>query len=494
MLFGVQKLTAQANYLSGHIKGEEFIDGSKVSILIFSENSAKLGWLSLREPDSIINVPLRKDGTFELDFTPNSPLFYFRLIIFRGDSEIKELRRDFSHTPYLGESGDSIHVEINIGRDRVQFSGLGAEKLNCQYLLNRFKESSESRGPYYFMGPFNKVQPFTSFERIYLSNLAYRLTIIDQYDGIIEQSVINLIKSNVVAASKFSFASYLVTNSAFLSKDVTYALREYFEGNNKISKLLAEDMTLSDAPIYSDFILKKCALQYKIENSIIKPNPLDEDGQERYVDWMYNQIKNNYSGSLRDRLITNWLLDSGKDHHKYQAKVMDDALSVIQEEKYIQVLNKFRHLSIENNKIYNFEFIDEDDKIHTSKNYLDKILIIDFWYTGCINCTDIPPVLRIIKEEFKHRGDIVFLSVNVESSKKGWISGLQSGLYTIPGQIHLKTPGIGRTDPFIMNYHIRSYPYLMVVGKNNMMLSVSPQDPRDDQGRDIINIVRRAIQ
>lgn len=492
-MLNVLQLTAQTNFLSGKIQGEQFIDGGKVTLLVFDEILAKLGWLSLREPDSIIYAPINKDGTFDIAFTPNSSLFYFKLSIFEADREIKELRRDLSLTPYLGESGDSVRIEINKNQDRVQFSGLGSDKLNCQYLLNRFNESLESSGPYYFMGPFNKLQPFTSFEKIYLSNLAYRLSIVDQYDDIIDQSVLNLIRKNVVTSAKYNFASFMAISASSLSNNVSENLRQFFERNDKKNALLDEDMTLSDSPIYCDFILARSELKYKVENKISALDINEHDKKEHYFNWMYNFLKNSYSGYLRDRLITSWFINRSKRYNELQVKVMDEAISLVKEKKYVEALSQYSQTSM-GNRVFNFEFIDENDQIHAAKDYMDKILIIDFWFTGCRGCAEIPPVLRLIKEEFKNHVDVVFLSVNVESSKKGWKSGLRSGLYTIPGQIHLKTQGSGRTDQFILNYHIRDYPHLMVIGKNNTVLSVGPRDPRTDNGQDIINIVRQSIQ
>lgn len=487
------QLSAQTNFLSGHIQGKEFTEEGKVTFMVFDESSAKLGWLSQREPDTIINALLSKDGKFEIEFTPNSTYFYFKISFYIGDNEIKELRQDFLFTPILGKSGDSVHVKINLDRERVEFKGIGADKLNCQYLLNRLKEPSEIRGPYYFMRPFNKVQPFYSFEKIYLANLAYRNSIIDQFNSVIDRSSLEIIRKNVEASIKHNFASFMVFSAASLSANVSDALIKFFSGKDSISTLLREDSTLVDSPIYSDFILYKSELKYRVENRISKLDLIEQDEKKHYFDWMYNFLKNSYSGSLRDRLIISWFLKTSRNYYKLQSPVISEALSIIHEKKYLKDLNQYASSNL-GNQVYNFEFIDENDNIHSAEDYSDKILIMDFWFSGCVSCTDITPKLKIIREEFKDRDDVVFLSINVESSKEGWKNGLKSGLYTFPGQIHLKTPSHGRSSPFIMNYHIQSYPHLMVVGKNGDMLSVSPNDPRIDNGYEIIQIVKQALK
>lgn len=118
---------------------------------------------------------------------------------------------------------------------------------------------------------------------------------------------------------------------------------------------------------------------------------------------------------------------------------------------------------------------------------------MDFWFTGCTGCTMIPPVLKKIKDRFKQNEDVVFLSISIDATKQKWETGLKTGLYTIPGQIHLKTQGAGQSDPFIMHYNIHGYPYLMVIGKNGKILSANPKDPRLDQGGEITQLIMDAI-
>lgn len=477
---------SQTNYFVGTLTGKESITDGKVTLLLYEDSSNKYGRLFVKEPDSIINCSLAKDGTFHIKFSPPSSLFYMALKVYSGEKELTDLRKDFLLNPYLCEQGDSIYLEINRTRKSAIFTGQGADKLNCQYLLNHLKNSREIQGPYYFMPPFNKVQPFEAREKVYLADLSYRTTIIEQYQGIVSQRILNRIRYDAITLSKYQFADFMVNNYSILGENVKKSLNDFFYGNDTKSILLSEDNTLVEAPVYADFLLMKNDLKYRIIHNVSTRFVTDK---KHYFDWMYQNLKTNYNGALRDRLITTWFINSAKQYFSHQMNVLNEVTEFIGQESYRNMLHK--HTQFET--IYPFHFIDKLGRVHTPEDYKGKIMVMDFWFTGCSGCRMIPPVLSKIMEKFKHRNDVIFLSINVEPSKTSWKKSLESGLYTIPGQIHLKTRGDGRIDPFIMHYKIQGYPYTMLIGKNGKMLSMSPDDPRSDNGSDIISHINQAL-
>lgn len=118
---------------------------------------------------------------------------------------------------------------------------------------------------------------------------------------------------------------------------------------------------------------------------------------------------------------------------------------------------------------------------------------MDFWFTGCHGCLSIPPVMKTIMDKFIHHEDVVLLSLSVDRTIEIWKSGLQSELYTLQNQLHFKTKGDERYDPFLIHYQVNAFPHIMLIGKDNKILSVASTDPRADQGANIMTLVQRAL-
>ncbi|GEM_PF-2358753 len=483
----------QTNQFRGTVTGVVIRPNSKLTIQLYKNNTYKLGKLLNIPPDTIIDVPLNNEGAFNTTFDASSDYFYMALNFYSGDSILNLLFDDFLLNPNLGTKGDSINLKLDVARNRAVFEGTGAEKYNCQFLLNSFKPSRIIEGPFYYKGPMNKTQSLASRELAFFANLSYQNTILQQYKERLDNSVFNRLEVDLRARNKAQFVQSLMLFYYLYGDEVTKSLSEYFAGNLTKSRALEDERELETSLYYADFLLAKEQLEYKITHHT-NGNIVDK---KHFFDWMYSKLSTSYDGVLRDRLLTTWFLTSTKEYPAQQNDIIQQAIGVVQAQYYKVLLTANARSIAAGEKIFPFSFIDENDVIHTPTDYLDKVVVMDFWFTGCGGCTAMPPILSNIKEKFKARKDLVFLSINIESSKKSWIEkGLKSELYTFAGQTHLKTKGNGRLDPFMLHYKIQGCPHIMLLGKNGKIISVSiPTDElRKDNGQRLTQLIKTELE
>lgn len=64
-----------------------------------------------------------------------------------------------------------------------------------------------------------------------------------------------------------------------------------------------------------------------------------------------------------------------------------------------------------------FSLPDLDGKVHASKEWQGKVVVIDFWATWCVSCRETIPLLRQLKATYGDRG-LVVAGVSMEAGPK----------------------------------------------------------------------------
>lgn len=98
--------------------------------------------------------------------------------------------------------------------------------------------------------------------------------------------------------------------------------------------------------------------------------------------------------------------------------------------------------------------------------YQGKVILMDFWYTGCTACSYFfQHTLRDVEDGLRDLEDIVFISVAADRSQQTWLASVSSGKYTSPHAINLFTGPIRHSHPLLQRHGIDRYPTIMVIDK-----------------------------
>jgi thiol-disulfide isomerase/thioredoxin len=140
-----------------------------------------------------------------------------------------------------------------------------------------------------------------------------------------------------------------------------------------------------------------------------------------------------------------------------------------------------------------FSLMDTAGRRWGLKDFHGKVVVLDFWFTGCGNCVALTPKLRIVEEKFKDNPDVVFVSVSSDVDRKMWINSVKSGRYTTSDrEINLYTNGAGIEHHYLKSINFQGAPTLRLITKDGRW-GVNPVDCRADDGKDLIEEINEAL-
>ena len=119
----------------------------------------------------------------------------------------------------------------------------------------------------------------------------------------------------------------------------------------------------------------------------------------------------------------------------------DNELEKIRQRK-AEMLMKLQSMPMEIITIKN-----EEDLNKLSKEFNDKIIIIDFWAVWCSPCKTFAPIFEKIQQEYYQ--DFVFVKINVDENP---IVAQRYGISSIPTTLFIKGGQFLRKLVGVMNY------------------------------------------
>lgn len=124
---------------------------------------------------------------------------------------------------------------------------------------------------------------------------------------------------------------------------------------------------------------------------------------------------------------------------------------------------------------YDFSLLDTLGNQVSIQKYKGKVVVIDFWFTGCVGCASITPQMNEIEGIFHENMNVVFLSISVDKYKDRWLSGI--GTFAANNSVHLNVGNDGKDHPVIKHYNIFSYPTLMILDREGKIFKARATKP-----------------
>ncbi|QEC78858.1 TlpA family protein disulfide reductase [Mucilaginibacter ginsenosidivorax] len=368
---------------------------------------------------------------------------------------------------YLIEKGDNITV--NSTPDGFYFTGKGSEKLNVIYDIDRI-EKSDLKG----IGE-DLVHP-EGLNNIFMKidiSASHQLQLLETRKPDISNEAFVLIKAQILfklygeGVSRYyqNFSRDSLSQIA-LKTVINYPKPEIV--NPSSVYLFNKNELLQYSATYATALI----LKYQFDSCYVRHRPF-------LINPCYKFIKNNYSGRLRERLITNLLYYYRGDDQDL-SKPLNDALTFIRNNDFVKLLFKIKSSRLIGTQAYNFKLIDTIGKMHRLSDYKGKVVLMDFWYTGCGNCIQIAPYLEELEKTYANR-PVIFLSINIDRTRNQWIKSINGGKYNSHYVTNLFTNGKELKHPICLHYNINACPTLILIDKSGALMQ-NPTDPRIDNG------------
>ncbi|UPK68069.1 TlpA family protein disulfide reductase [Chitinophaga filiformis] len=454
--------------LHGTFEGTRSIDS--ISIVVLQD-------ISNPDAQHTYKVPVT-NNEFRLTTTLNQPARFWI--------------RDFMRFDYFVEPNDDLSVVIKGRNDSCIFSGRGASKLimlqGMQHeFKNKPKPSAATSSNYldYYLKLSGWTDTAVGVMNDYLSR--FKTTVSPTALEIsrimvkfhLEEARFQTMQMLVVKAPSLSMS----TNDLIRIFDTTININEIFQ--LPVTDYMASMGLLSHARQIIELSSWR-SIDFAKQSSM-------------FPEIQYKLAKSKYSGLARD-IVTAKLIKVLLRHDGTSESVMycvndflNNASNAYLKETVKKDLGQARRIAI-GQSAPSFKLYDARNRLITDKDFKNKVIVMDFWFTGCIPCSRLVPVIREIEHRFKNDTGVVFINVSVDTDKKKWLNSLKEGRFTTGSGISLNATGEHASD-IVKDYSVQGFPKLVLIDKKGRILSSMPPDekPRAGEIDDISGVISNAL-
>ncbi|WP_166664892.1 TlpA family protein disulfide reductase [Pedobacter metabolipauper] len=443
--------------ISGHItKDSDPID----SIRVIYKHEYLFGVID--KNTSVYTVYPTNTGNFTINLKSSKELGKISQMVFyfHDDHVIAE--------EYLVRYDDNIDMSVSRHGDNVNlvFDGFGKDKYTCRReveliyatLLDQYIKIYSSR-------IMKEPLLIDSLNRIWSKALTFP---IDDFKNKISEHELNVLRADALA--KYPIPKRGLISIAYNSTSSTHE-----------RKIIAQSF-LSDFSLKPSFDDSIYSLSYKsLENMFMNLQDYivySRGNIEFSISDVFNLIKSNFSGDLRERLYLQLLInpkykrfgrkESSMDYELCLKEAYDNSRNLIIKNEFLQRLSTV----LKGQDAYNFSLPNTNGDTVKLSDFKGKVVILDIWYTGCIPCREFSQ--RMEKEvypKFRKNSDFSVISVSIDKTKVEWLKSVKAGLYTSGENINLYTDGLQSYHPLLKKYGVMALPFLLMIDKKGRIYS-----------------------
>ncbi|QIH34465.1 TlpA disulfide reductase family protein [Sphingobacterium sp. DR205] len=415
-------------------------------------------------------------------------------------------KKEYLIIQYLAEPGDSIQIYVT--SEKLKFRGRGSEKYQCRYEMDKINNIFpwESVRVKYNLNNGESVldslyytnyipDSFSILNRQYAASKCSQ-EVLNWYKGRLSEFIYTLLLANLLADTEekiwrnFTSCFTKFDSSADLvqKKDIRDSLMNIYLNRNSPGFNMISDSVLAYSHKYLAYVSKKTsrkkhgfgeALAFRNDSLLLKSE--------------VETLAENYKGKLRDKIITQFLLTNFTDLPNISSLIRQ-AQKIVIDPECKRLLVSLSLTNTQGSKAFAFNLPDFSGKIRTLDEFRGKVIIMDFWFTGCGSCRVMAENLKPIVEHFKNNNNIVFISVSADENINTWRNSIIKEIYTNKYSIDLFTQGEGTSHPIIKNYKIESYPTLLMIGKDGKIITTSILQPKTERDKQkLISFIEKYI-
>jgi len=396
----------------------------------------------------------------------------------------------------LMEPGDSISIfaDIKNGGENVdlQFSGKGSGKYNCGWALSQIPFDIYTRKQVE-----QKIQLADSISSI-------KFEIMERYKSKLSPLIYSILKADITGKINndilFSQFGQIIDWGIVKNGDISDTNKSIL---NKISsrKQPVSNDVASLSKDYIPYLYNKLKVEMVLSN---------KTGSVNYV-LFYNKIKQQYSGSLRDKLLSYFLLYDldltgvfSKVTDEEYTKCLKDGLTAVKTPWLKSYVNRQYNARAKGGKAFNFLLpADSSNKKIQLSDFKGKVILLDIWSYQCTGCYKFAQTFHAkIWPLFKTDSNFVVVSMMIDgSTKESYMRRLRAEgnvHYTFPDYINLfggRDISMGREIE--KAYNLSVYPTILLIGKNNKIFSSrvpTPLEHDDPNIERLIELIKEALK
>lgn len=184
-----------------------------------------------------------------------------------------------------------------------------------------------------------------------------------------------------------------------------------------------------------------------------------------FRDSLYSIIKKKYTAELLDKMIV-YHLYNNQVRIKNLKRYVEDAESFVKlpdAKKQLLIISR----KTQGQEAFNFKLPDSKGKTVTLSDFKGKIIMMDFWFSGCVPCHNFyQNELSKVEDYYANDPSVVFITICIDKSKDRWLSSLNSGQYSSKSVVNLYTGEKGAFSDVIKFYDIHLYPQPVLISQD----------------------------
>lgn len=407
---------------------------------------------------------------------------------------------------YLAEPGDSIQVYVQ--PDKFIFRGRGSEKYQCRYDMDKIKKvfpHPDIRKNYNSIG--NELVKDSLFYTNYIPDAHSKVEryyhstksseeVLHWYKTKLSEDVYNILRANLLAMAENEILKDFIFMFNGFKKDSNYAQKRNIQDSLITIYLNRKANDFSKIPdtllAYSqEYVSYNTSLYNMYEDEF--GDSFLKFGNPSATNNGVHGIKNNFKGLVRDRIVTQYLIKRFVNLPNISEQI-DQALKFVENSKCRDLLVNLKKTNANGSNAYSFQLPDFNGKIRTLEEFKGKVILMDFWFTGCAACRVMAEDLKPVVEYFKNHKNVVFISVSADDDLKTWKNSVIKEIYTNKYGVDLFTQGQGTDHPIIKNFKVMLYPTLIMIGKDGKVITTSVIKPQNERDRKkLISFIEKFI-
>lgn len=378
--------------------------------------------------------------------------FYFVIRTWiKGQSKTIPRTAEYLSDYMIGRPGDSVELKMIGGKS--QFTGRGNDKYNYQaHEIEAYQSQVKRYGVPRDLNPDRYMNNIKEQIKKRFDMLKEQLDSLVKWKNKVEPDLYNVFRANIIGR----IGTFII----YPGKIGDQTFKKLYNGEDSVRNMAQIREWVSEAMQREPFN------ELQLTTGIV---PKD------YVTFLYNRLLMteesersdsaaakvlSVEGAYSNEIISYYILI----HFRHFNTPRSILATAIQKIKSPAIKNMIRGIldGMTQNVYTDVTAWDVHGKKRKLSDYRGKVMLVDFWFTGCEGCVGFyKNHLKPLEEMLIDSTDYVFVSICNDLDKLKWQRSIASGLYTSPKVVNLFTKGFDH--PLNKQFKVSGHPTYAIV-------------------------------